>query len=195
MVKNKKIIYWIRHGESLSNISDSNHDIIDPELTFTGKSQCDELKKKIKSDNIDSKIDLIIVSPLTRTLETCSNVFDDLVNKIKFICLEEIREHIDKPCHMRKKKNLLVNKYKHIDFSNLTHDDDFLYKHYNGLETKSNVIERCKKFVRWLKNRKEKNIVIITHGNFLYPMFNDVLKNVPNKTFFSNCELRIVESI
>jgi broad specificity phosphatase PhoE len=195
MVKNKKIIYWIRHGESLSNISDLNHNIIDPDLTTNGKKQCQELKKKIKLDNIDYKIDLVVVSPLTRTLETCSNTFDDLINKTKFICLEEIREHIDKPCHKRKKKNILVNKYKQIDFSNLEYDDDFLYNKYNGLETKTQVIDRCNKFIRWLKSRKEKNIAVITHGNFLYPMFNDVLKDISNKTFFSNCELRIYESV
>ena len=33
MIKNK-IIYWIRHGESLSNISNLNHNIFDPDLTL-----------------------------------------------------------------------------------------------------------------------------------------------------------------
>ena len=193
MIDDKKKIYWIRHGESLSNVSDLNHNIIDPDLTSNGMKQCEELKKKIQFDNLYNQIELIVVSPLTRSLETSKNIFDKLIFKTKFICLEEIREHIDKPCHKRKKKNILIKKYKFIDFSNLEHENDFLYENFNGLETKNEVINRCIKFIRWLKNRREKNIFVVTHGNFLYPMFNNVLKNVHNKTFFSNCELRIYE--
>jgi hypothetical protein len=69
-----------------------------------------------------------------------------------------------------------------------------MYKKFNGLEPKSNVINRCKWFVKWLKSRKESNIIVITHGNFLYPMFNDVLTlQTDNKTFFSNCEIRSLQ--
>lgn len=200
----KKQIYWIRHAESYSNISNNYDNVIDPNLTQDGIKQCEQLKKKIKSNgfnkfngvnNFDDKIDLIVVSPLTRALETCSNVFNEFIGRVKFVCLEDIRERIDKPCHKRKQKKTLKNKYEFIDFSNLVSDDDELYNKYNGLEKKSNIIKRCNKFVKWLKDREELNIVVITHGNFLYPMFNNVLDNIPNKTFFYNCELRIYDLV
>lgn len=190
-MKNNKKIYWIRHGESFSNISDLNHNIIDPNLTTHGINQCEILKNKMKSDGLYNKIDLIVVSPLSRSLQTCSNVFDNLIYQVNFICLEEVREHIDKPCHKRKIKKELINQYKYIDFSNITYENDYFYDKYNGNEPKSEVIKRCNKFIKWLEFRKEKNIVVISHGNFLFPMFNDVLKDIHNKTFFANCELRI----
>ncbi len=189
MKSNDKIIYWIRHGESLSNTSELNSLIIDPSLTPKGISECESLKKYIKSNDIFNDIDLVVVSPLTRTLETCFNVFDELIYKVNFISLDEIREQIDKPCHKRNKISNIKNKYKFIDFSNVI-NDDIMYLKYKGLEPKSNVISRCKWFVKWLKNRKEKNIVVITHGNFLFPLFNEILKNVSNKAFFINCEMR-----
>jgi broad specificity phosphatase PhoE len=193
MKKNNKKIYWIRHGESFSNTSDLNHNIIDPYLTKHGIEQCEILKNKIKSDNLYEKIDLVVVSPLSRSLQTCSNVFDNLIYQVNFICMEEVREHINQPCHKRKTKLELKNKYKFIDFSNLIYEDDYLYMKYNGNESKSEIIIRCNKFIKWLKSRKEKNIVVVSHGNFLFPMFNDVLKDIPNKSFFTNCELRIYE--
>lgn len=200
----KKKIYWIRHAESYSNVSNYYDNVLDPDLTQDGIKQCEELKNKIKFNDFDNfnnlnnlniKIDLIVVSPLTRTLETCSIVFNEHIGKVSFICLEDVREQINKLCHKRKKKEILKKKYEFIDFSNLTSNDDNLYTQNNGLEKKSNVVKRCNKFIEWLKKRKETNIVVITHGNFLYPMFNDVLDNISNKTFFSNCELRIYDLV
>lgn len=69
-----------------------NHNIIDPKLTFNGIKQCKILKEQIIFDKLDDK------------LETSVNIFNNLINKVNFICLDEIREHNDKPCHKRKKK-------------------------------------------------------------------------------------------
>ena len=202
-----KTIHWIRHGESLSNISDSNSNIIDPGLTTNGLDQCEKLKSYVnKNSQIFGSIDLIIVSPLTRTLETYHNVFGSNTNNsnipvisvipvIPVISLDMVREQMDKPCHKRKtiSKLKLKKQFDQIDFSNLPHDD-IMYEKVKGTETKSQVINRCNQFVQWLRARKEKNIIVVTHGNFLYPMFNDVLDLNPNlkisKSFFSNCELR-----
>lgn len=196
--KNKnKNIYWIRHGESYSNTSELNSNIIDPGLTPNGIVQCIELKNKIKSMGLDNKIDLIVVSPLERTLETCMRVFEDLIYKVKFQSVEEIREQIDKPCHQRKQINQLVSNslYKFIDFSNILYNDDYLYQITSGSESKYQVISRCEKFLLWLSNRTESNIVVVTHGNYLYPMFNQVLPKYNifpiSNSFFSNCEMRL----
>ena len=187
-----KTLYWIRHGESLSNISESNYSIVDPCLTSNGITQCQVLKTYISNNKILDKIDLIVVSPLNRALETCVNIIDFKINKnIQIISLDEIREHINQPCHKRKSIKDKEKKYKSIDFNKIIDkDNDSIYKKFNGQEPKTNVISRCVWFVNWLKKRKEKNIMIITHGNFLYPMFTNVLTKVENKNFFSNCEMR-----
>jgi broad specificity phosphatase PhoE len=189
-----KNIYWIRHAESLSNVSESNYQIVDPGLTSNGFSQCEILKKNLQTNNMIDSIELIVVSPLNRTLENCSKILDkdffcDNYNT-PIISLDEIREHIDQPCHKREKIIKKKKKYKFVNFNYIKNDDDFMYKKLCGCESKSNVISRCTWFIEWLKNRKEKNIMVITHGNFLLPMFSNVLKNIDNKSFFSNCEMR-----
>lgn len=190
---NNKNIYWIRHAEALSNISKSNYKIVDPGLTLLGYSQCEMLKNYIKSNKIINNIDLIVVSPLNRTLETCKKILDKdflIQNKIKIISLDEIRERINQPCHKReeiKKKKL---KYDIFNFNEIKSNNDLMYTKFNGNESEENVISRCEWFINWLKNRKEKNIMVITHGNFLFPMFSNILYNVNNKNFFSNCEIR-----
>jgi broad specificity phosphatase PhoE len=187
-----KTLYWIRHGESLSNISEYNYSIIDPGLTSNGITQCKTLKTYIDSNKIIDDIDLIVVSPLNRTLETCANIIESKRNlDIEIISLDEIREHINQPCHKRKSMKEKKKKYKFVNFKKiLDKDEDLIYKKFNGQEPKTNVIARCEWFVSWLKKRKEKNIMIITHGNFLFPMFLNVLTDVDNKNFFSNCEIR-----
>lgn len=187
-----KTLYWIRHGESLSNVSELNYSIIDPNLTSNGIHQCMNLKKYLKTNKIITNIELVIVSPLERTLETCANIIDiDSHNdSIKIISLDEIREHINEPCHKRKNIKEKKKKYPFINFDKITNDVDTMYKKFNGNEPKSNVISRCEWFINWLKKQKEKNILIITHGNFLLPMFIHVLTHTDNKNFFLNCEIR-----
>jgi len=187
----KKTIYWIRHGESLSNVSESNYQIVDPSLTLKGLSQCEKLKKYLEINKIIEYIDLIVVSPLNRTLETCQNIINKkLHNNIKIISLDEIREHINYPCHKRISIEEKKKKYKFINFDKIYNNQDYMYNKFNGNESKKNVISRCEWFIDWLKNRNEKNIMVITHGNFLFPMFENILINVYDKTFFLNCELR-----
>ncbi len=188
---NSKTLYWIRHGESLSNISESNYQIVDPCLTLKGYEQCVALKKKLEIEKIIDNIDLIVVSPLNRTLETYSNIIDNKNHKnILVISLDEIRERIDHPCHKRISILEKKNKYKFVDFDKIKNNQDLMYTKFNGLEPITHVIQRCEWFIDWLRNRKEKNIMIITHGNFLLPMFSDVLIGIDNKSFFSNCEIR-----
>lgn len=136
-------------------------------------------------------MNLIVVSPLERTLETCNKIINysnSNSNSIPIISLDEIREHIDHPCHKRKSISKKKSQYKFVNFNQIIDDDDLMYSKFAGNEPKSNVISRCEWFIGWLKNRKEKNILVITHGNFLFPMFN--LIDAENKNFFSNCEIR-----
>jgi broad specificity phosphatase PhoE len=186
---NQKNIYWVRHAEAQSNISEINYKIIDPGLTSLGYIQCEILKKYLESNKIIGYIDLVVVSPLERTLETCNRIIDHN-NSIPIISLDEIRERIDHPCHKRDLISKKKSQYKFINYNQIKNDYDFLYDKFNGNEPESNVKLRCKWFIDWLKNRKEKNILVITHGNFLFPMFADILSNVGNINFFSNCEIR-----
>lgn len=73
-------IWLIRHGESVANAGDKN--IIDPPLTALGREQASNLKLRG---------DLIICSPMRRTLETYhySSIIGD-----EFIIVPDFRERI-----------------------------------------------------------------------------------------------------
>lgn len=67
------IIYVVRHGETDYNIEDRYLGRTDVPLNSTGRKQAKELAKKVQKLNID----LVISSPLKRTLETVQVVFPD----------------------------------------------------------------------------------------------------------------------
>lgn len=202
---NKKTIYWIRHAESISNISENNSNMIDPKITIEGYNQCVKLKEIIYGKKIIQNINLVIVSPLERTLETCVKI----LNHDNIISKEEIREFIDKPCHQRLCISKKKNEYKNINFSQIEYNCDNIYTETNGKESDYHLIIRIEKFLNWLSNIREKNIIVISHGTFLFTLFNKVLINNPTSisnikfytklniddknyinSFFNNCEMK-----
>lgn len=53
------------------------------------------------------------------------------------------------------------------------------------------IIARAHKFLEWINNRPEKNIVVVTHSAFLVVLFNKVvICNSDMSKWFENCEMR-----
>lgn len=192
-------IIFIRHAEGYHNIGkirkqfiffgkpkSKNWKIKFPKLTKKGIEQCLEVKEKIL--NLNLSIDKIYVSPLTRTLETATTIFEKANN---IISIEEIRENVVNPCDYREPVLVQKSKFKHIDFSNINDIGNI-----NKTESKSQIDNRCHEFFERLKNDKKNNnckiIVVVTHGAFL-KNFLDIYGStldIDDMTFFSNCEIR-----
>ena len=180
-------VYFIRHAQGYHNIrlpKNKNLEIKYPKITKDGFKQINELKNKIEKENYN--IEKIFVSPLTRTLQTATGVFDK--NKYKFISYEPIREVLHNPCNFRKKTSELINEFPHVDFSLVQEDDTYIYK-----ETDYITYKRCDKFYNWLLKRNEKSIAIVSHGGFLFRFIKKYGKKlgIKNKNWFTNCKLRI----
>tara|TARA_B100001287_G_C22653526_1_gene516462 strand:+ start:522 stop:1127 length:606 start_codon:yes stop_codon:yes gene_type:complete len=165
-----KTLYLIRHGRALHN--DLFHKIglnafridttIDSPLTQEGHIQSIEL-----GNYWDKKhnIELVLVSPLMRTLETCMNIFGDI--NIPMESHEFLREYPigEDTCNKRSSLSILKNNFPRIEF-NLEDDEDTLWKR----EYRENLDElemRLDKMINYLKNRSEKNIAIVGHGSFI----------------------------
>ncbi|KAL2256444.1 hypothetical protein VTK26DRAFT_1645 [Humicola hyalothermophila] len=70
----------IRHAEALHNIDKANHSLPDPPLSDHGRQQALELREHLKAHLPPGrKIQLIVVSPLRRALETCLLALDWLI--------------------------------------------------------------------------------------------------------------------
>ncbi|KAG5394025.1 hypothetical protein IGI04_023988 [Brassica rapa subsp. trilocularis] len=77
-----KNIYLVRHAQGIHNVDgDKNykaymsHDYFDAELTQLGWQQVDNLRKHVRSSGLHKKIELVISSPLMRTMQTAVGVF------------------------------------------------------------------------------------------------------------------------
>jgi len=170
-----KILHLVRHGHSLHN--ELFHKIgvqafrtaatIDSPLTQEGHLQSIELGQ---SWEMKKEIELVLVSPLTRTLETCMNIFGD--TEIPIISHEFLREYPigEDTCNKRSSLTLLKNRFPNIEFQ-LDVDQDTLWKE----DYRENMIEleqRLEKMITYLQSRPEKNIAIVGHSSF-FGQFKD----------------------
>ncbi|AES98339.1 phosphoglycerate mutase family protein [Medicago truncatula] len=176
-----KTIHLVRHAQGVHNVEgEKNHDaylsydFFDANLTPLGWQQVENLQKHVKAIGLSKKIELVVVSPLLRTMQTAVGVFGgeantDGVNKPPlmienvghsdhpavsslncppFVAVELCREQMGlHPCDKRR----TVSEYRHmfpgIDFSLIETDDDTWWKPER--EKKEEVTGRGLKFLEW----------------------------------------------
>ena len=165
-----KLLYLIRHGYALHNELYPKLGVrafridatIDAPLTHEGHIQAIELGNSWENKGT---IELVLVSPLTRALETCMNIFGD--TNIRIESHEFLREYPigEDTCNKRSSLSLLKNKYPKINF-NLSDDEDILWRE-EYREKIDELENRIKIMIDYLKSRPEKNIAIIGHSSFI----------------------------
>ncbi|KAH1245104.1 Phosphoglycerate mutase-like protein 1 [Glycine max] len=213
-----KTLHLVRHAQGFHNVEGEknfeaykSYDLFDANLTPLGWNQVDNLREHVKASGLSKKIELVIVSPLLRTMQTAVGVFggeaytdginvpplmnDNVgdsrrpaissLNVPPFIAVELCREHLGVyPCDKRRN----ITDYRHmfpaIDFSLIENDDDILWKP-DIREKNEEVAARGLKFLEWLWTRKEKEIAVVTHSGFLFHSLsafgNDCHPNVKNE--------------
>ena len=176
MSDTKKKIYCIRHGLAFHNILFDKIGKIaytlyqDTPLVHEGYLQADSLSKEWNKIN---DIDLVLVSPLIRTIQTCNTIFGSRLNTniISLECLKEYPQGGNEIVNKRKSKNLLKKNAKYINFSlldnNITWNDN-----KEEIDSLRNRINDLKKFIN---SRHEKNIAIVSHTSFLQMLLYDSL--------------------
>jgi len=77
-----KTIHLVRHAQGIHNVEgEKNHkaylseDLFDAHLTPLGWQQVDNLHKHVNASGISNRIELVVVSPLLRTLQTAVGTF------------------------------------------------------------------------------------------------------------------------
>lgn len=184
----EKTLYCIRHGTSEHNVRYKQvghiafNEKMDTKLVDAGIVE--SINLGITWDKRDS-IDLVIVSPLSRTLETCSNIFKDTTTNI--IVLDDLIEYPQHSeiCNKRENKSVIEELYTRFDFSQLSEIrewDSSKPETYEELKQRSNNIKQ------WILNRPEKNICVVAHCSFLLAFMND---NITQKQLEEICETGI----
>ncbi|KAF2683326.1 phosphoglycerate mutase-like protein [Lentithecium fluviatile CBS 122367] len=151
----KASIYLIRHGESLHNV-DRTYPHRDPPLTDVGHHSTKNIKMPVSPH-------LILISPMTRTLQTAMNIFPFLrepaPHPIPVQIWPELREAHDAICNIGLSRADMQARYPHFDFSECNEEWDY------SLHTSEGATARAERVRARLKALAESynNIAVITH--------------------------------
>ena len=173
--------FLIRHGQSTFNeLFDATG--IDPlhydaRLTSKGRNQVVATKEAAQRLGVD----LVIVSPLTRAIETCLGLFDPEQTRIIVSSLH--RERLEHSCDIGRHPNALSVEFPMLDFSNL----DECWWHNGTKDIRSVSVEpddvvssRIAEFSTWLERRPEQRVAVVGHGTFFHRLTG---------RHFDNCEI------
>ena len=177
-----KNLYCIRHGEALHNvlfreIGDKVYLLYrDTPLTSVGENQSTELGKS----NENNDIELIIVSPLLRTLQTAHNIFKTKnIPMLALDCVMEYPQGLDQ-CNHRKSIKEYKYCYPKVDFSHIEYDEEPFWKKYE-MESMESLEKRIEKMKKFIISRPEKNIAIVSHSSFLGKFLFDKIGDEKNE--------------
>jgi broad specificity phosphatase PhoE len=165
-------IYLIRHAQSVFNaIYDPGKPdpmIFDAPLSELGEQQAARTQAGIHQ----LKITRLIVSPLTRTLQTAALIFGkSLATEINPV----VREQLINSCDMGRAPQELAMDFPHHDFKHLPecwwHDEE---KDHRGLSVESHetLLQRADDFARYLQEQQHKQhkTAVVSHGNFIHAL-------------------------
>ena len=174
-------LYVIRHGLTDLNIKKIYNGTIDEDINETGISQAKETKKIMKNN----KYDIIYCSPMLRTKHTC-----EIIN--------------DKNVPIIYEDRLIERSLGKLDGKNLKEEGFGQKSDYNYKSADKNFEDLPTFFKRVhlaleeiIKNNKDKDILIVTHGGVLqaiYFYFNEIPENGDLWSFETkNCEINTYE--
>jgi len=191
----------------------------DAVLTEAGRNQCYALRGKMDRNAmldplLRTHIDLVVVSPLRRCLETAEIIFGPARTEQRpelkpFIVHDLCRERYGE-FYCDKRRPMSENRqdpcFRHFDWETQEKDWPSLFMPFTDedeawqedREPEAHVHERAMQFLNWLAKRPEQEVAVVTHSSFLKNLFKvfggdtskddqDVLRAVP-----ANCELRTV---
>ncbi|KAI1331701.1 phosphoglycerate mutase-like protein [Xylariaceae sp. FL0255] len=159
----------IRHAQAEHNLT-RDYNIRDPGLTERGRTQCVDLRNALQKDPIVQQADLIITSPMRRTIQTALDTVDWLIEKgVKIEADASWQENSDKPCDTGRDIKAVAAEFPDIDYS--TVDPLWPDKRSTAASqyhyTKKAVLRRGQTALERLYSRPEKVIVVVSHSYFL----------------------------
>jgi broad specificity phosphatase PhoE len=182
-------ILFIRHGEGEHNKLNSQHrfgearELRDPHLTATGIEQARAVGKQLALQSFD----LVLVSPMFRTLETAEYIFEN--RKVRFVADPDMIEFCHVPVCTGSESNFLRSIFRQVDFGSLSN----LWFNDYAKETREHFLQRVAHFKQTLFELTEKSVIVVSHAGFLRQLLGVSFKNcdVVKAYFDSNGQLVI----
>jgi broad specificity phosphatase PhoE len=179
-----KRVLWIRHGEGVHNAAERElgkerwestecrlDEYFDPPLNAVGVQQAKVVGVAFQAALAQGlKIDAIIVSPLSRAIETAQLATGDAWRSpdIPRLAVELTRErHGKNICDKRRPRAELKTKFPEVDFEeHLVNEQDVWHKPERR-ETPQEVRARVEQFLHWLHDSEFNSVVVVGHSDYM----------------------------
>ncbi|KAI9732056.1 MAG: hypothetical protein M1818_007651 [Claussenomyces sp. TS43310] len=129
--------------------------------------QCQELNAYLKNHvPLAERVELIVSSPMRRTLQTATQSLDWLIARgVPVVLRAEWQENSDKPCDTGTSIADMRQEWPQFSWDSVDPD----YPSKSGLYefSKDGLLQRGIEARRWLKSRPEKVIAVVSHSGFL----------------------------
>lgn len=168
------LFYFVRHGQSILNdkgIRQGSEGL----LSEKGVEQAHISGERLVEEQLSTKqkMDIILASPYERTRETAEIIADHLhIDKpIEFVDLLKERRNPSQIVGKRADDPEIARIIDMMDHS--YHSDDY---RFSDEENFADLRDRAKACLEFLEKRKEKRIVVVTHGIFLKMLIGYMLR-------------------
>ncbi|KAL6712180.1 hypothetical protein ACN47E_000057 [Coniothyrium glycines] len=194
-------IHLIRHAQGEHNAT-RDYSIRDAILTDKGKQQC----RNLKSDFPHHVVDVVFASPLRRTIQTAALSLGPALarEEVPFVLLPSLQEVSNIGCDVgianskEDIERLLPELFagENLEFSLSKIDASAVQESWNSKEgywayEKRAISKRAADLRNYLFQRREAQIVLVTHGAFAHFLTEDWDVDDPmTGTAYKNCEHR-----
>lgn len=208
----QKVVHFQRHATGWHNVYGEERqeeylreDLHDAALSEGGLQECHHCATATATATAEGEgegasggvgAQLLLVSPMRRTLQTATLCFPHLRDRVPWLALESLREVTGMhPCDRRLPIHDHAESHPHVDFSLIEDVHDPIYQKYTDAGTREpdeHVMSRCEDFLSFLKTRTESEIVVCTHSAYLRVLFNKVFADQApeDQAKYKNCEIR-----
>ena len=176
-----RTILCIRHGESTFNAAwaatgaDPLH--YDARLSAVGREQVGQARAVLRRHAVE----LVLVSPLTRALETAVGVFRDHPSLPPMRVVPLLRERVENSCDVGRAPAALAAEFPGLDFAHLPgvwwHAEGEVDERGVHVEPEAVVRRRVEEFRATLIACEEAVIAVVGHGTFLRHLTGRALAN------------------
>lgn len=210
-----KTVHFVRHGLALHNIASRGCDdvnVLDPPLVSFGATQAEDLGEEMERSGI--RVDVIISSPLQRTLQTAAFLRNALSRRatVDVIVAEDAREHFTGCTDAtRMDTSAAAAVFSDFVFNSSMHErDPYKYPESGGdaqYEDQGAFSARGARFIGALTDRPEEHIVVVSHVMYIWRLIDEAIKQgwvrvvplLPKRIVydqgphFSNCQVASYE--
>ncbi|KAE9013075.1 hypothetical protein PF010_g8047 [Phytophthora fragariae] len=183
--RNLKVVYFVRHAQGFHNVAEQKYGVgrweeelartdefLDPDLTPFGVEDTKTKgppSVKAELERGMHPIERVVVSPLSRAIQTAQNFFTkDQRPSNPLLCMENCREVLD--CYTFDKRRPLAEikrKFPDVDLSLLDQEQDVLWSPTHH-ETDDEIHERARNFLSELFDTvPERYVVVVSHVCFI----------------------------